>query len=219
MQFEELKDNVGKMFPQDKNEGDDAYLFFMSEAIKDFKNRPGDLSSVWESIRAYDGNTKRPKFSFFISVAMGTKSLSPEGEAYWHCTKCKTNLSHNSDGGCPICHTAAHTVYTVSKKPVEYTACQSGCFDCSIYTEMVIGPTCKEFNYGYVECKIKNTCKCSQCCRFEHMRTSNPKQFKGRDFEEAMSRLPPPLSEQGLAFHEGRASFIDLPGFLKRKGK
>ncbi len=217
MQFNALVENVSKMFPQEKNETDEAYAFFLSESLQDFRNRPGDLTSVWESIRAYDGNTKRPKFAFFITIAMGTKSSSPEGTAYWYCESCKTNLSISSDGGCPICRTAAHTVRKISKKPITYTACQSPCFDCSIYSEMAIGPGCKDFNHGYSNCEIKNTCKCNQCCRFEYMKTYHAKRFKGREYEDSLKRLPRPISEAGKAFQDGRASFVDLIQLYKSR--
>lgn len=215
MQFEELRDKTSMMFPQDRGESDDEYLFFLSQALEPFKNRPGDLTSVWESIKRYDGNTKRPRFAFFLSVASNSKPVGSNGFVYYRC-QCGEALSANSHGGCPVCHSTG-AFWHVSRKPVQVLGCQAACFDCSIYTGMSIGPTCKDYGTpAFENCPERGRCKCMACCRFTYLQSYHPERLRA-GLEQATRNLPAPLSESGRAFWEGRASVKDVNGMLDWK--
>lgn len=215
MVFDELKKNVAMMFKREDNETADAYAFYLKEALAPFSNRPGDLTPVWESIKEYDGMKKRANWAFFKKIAAGTKTAGSEGFVYYQCN-CGEKLSMSSDGGCVNCRKPGAVMKRV-KEPVQVTRCQGSCFDCSIYSNKQIGPTCNEFGTpGYDTCQMKNKCSCQACCRFEWKRTYHPDALR-QDYPEVLQTLPPPLSAAGLAFHEGRASFSDLIPLLTRK--
>ena len=217
MQFKELKDNVSMMFQQQKGEEDTAYEFYLREALKQFANRPGDLTAVWNEIKAYDANKNRAPFAFFMGIAAGTKIPGSDGFLYYQC-KCSEKLSVSSNGGCVKCRKPGAELKRV-KEPITVTRCQDPCFDCSIYSDKQMGPTCDKFGTpGYIDCKYKNNCNCQACCRFEWKRTYHPDKLRN-DYPAILQTLPKPISAAGLAFHEGRVDFLDIKKLLTKRGR
>jgi len=217
MQFKELKNNVSFLFQQDGKEDDAAYAFYLREALSPFKNTPGDLAKVWEQIKEYDGMKKRPNFGFFVGIASGARKSGDSGFAYYHC-ECGTDLSFSSDGGCPNCHNG-NALIKRAETPIPVLVCKGSCFDCSIYSDKRIGPTCNDFGtMRYEDCKSKSQCKCQSCCRFEYKRTHHPERLR-EEYPEVLQTLPKPISAAGLAFHEGRADFTDINKYIERNAK
>lgn len=214
MQFEELKENVSLLFPQQPKEDDDHYIFFMREALDPFKNKPGDLTPIWDKIKLYDGTKNRPTLGFFIAIASGSV-LSSAGEfAYYVCPQCSTKLSESSDGGCPVCHTAKGEKH-YRHSPIQVLGVKPSCFDCTAYSEFAMGPTCEDYGTPRFEtCNYRSECKCMTCCRFEYQRHYHPKKLQD-NYEEALKYLPKPLSGNSVAFFDDRASFVDINSMLK----
>lgn len=214
MNFDELRNNVGRMFPIEHNEDADHYAFYIDQAVMPFNNRPGDLSRVWKAIRAYDGNTRRPRLAFFYAIANGAP-VDDTVSKYYVC-KCGARLSLSSEGGCVKCRKPGGKLH-ISRIPVEVIRCQAPCFDCSVYGTKgtVMGPSCDDFGTPrFVSCDFKAACECSKCCRFEYMRAYQPEELR-KAYEFSLSTLPAPVSEAGKAFADDRASFVDINGMLK----
>lgn len=214
MQFDELKENVSLLFPQQTKESDDHYIFFIREALGPFRNKPGDLEPVWDKIKLYDGTKNRPTLGFFIGIASGTR-LSTGGDfIYYICPNCSTKLSESSDGGCPVCHKAKGEKH-YRKNPITVLGCKPSCYDCSIYSEFQMGPTCEDYGTPRFEtCNYRSECKCMTCCRFEYQRHYHPHVLQA-NYDEALKYLPKPLSEESKAFFDDRASFVDINQMLK----
>lgn len=229
MTIAELQENISSMFPQDtlrksgskdsnyeelKRKSDKEYDFYISEIIELIRGHQ-DYESLWGAITDYDGNTKRPKLSFFKKAAAMATGMASIGYHYYKC-ECGELLSESSEGGCPSCRSASKTEHRYAKAPVNVTVCQSACFDCSIYTDFVMCAGCKDFGTpAYLDCKDKSKCKGRTCCKFEYMRTYKPKELKP-DYQKALRSLPPTISEAGKMFQAGTVSPVDIKGYLKR---
>lgn len=213
MRFEELKHNVMNFIVQEHGESDEHYAFFIKEAMEILRDH-GNYEKAWEEIRAYDGNTKRPKLAFFKNVVYTTGQSYDDVFIYYQCPVCGSLLSKDSNGGCPVCHSPSGEM-KFSKAPKKVIKCQSACFDCSVYSEYAIGPGCPDFGTPrFMDCKDRGNCKCATCCRYEYLRAYKSSELKVNATQEA-KRLPDPLSEASKAFYEGRASFIDVNKLLK----
>lgn len=214
MRFDDLERNVKLMFPEDSNDSNGSYAFFITQALEPFENRPGDLTNVWEEIKTYDGMKRRPSFAFFSGIAAGIKWKGADGFTYYQCS-CGEKLSFRSAGGCVKCHKSTAELKT-SKDPVKVTRCQQACFDCSIYSDRQMGPSCNDYGTPrYEGCQFKNQCKCRTCCRFEYMRAYHPKDFRSM-YQDVLKALPKPNSAAGVANHEDRASFVDINAMLNK---
>lgn len=216
MEYKELSDKVALMFPMERGEDVAHYEFFLSESLEPFKHME-NLDKAWERIREYDGNTKRPKFSFFYAIAKGTKASKVAGFEYYKC-QCGSLLSPNSNGGCPICH-STRAEWRMSKKPVEVIPCQSPCFDCSIYSETAFGPSCQDYGTDrFPDCKERGRCKCVKCCQYTYLSKYHPERLRDNP-GAAIAGLLDPISEQGKAFHSGSASIVDIWKMLEWREK
>ena len=214
MNYSELKDNLINLFPMERAEKPEHFEFWINQALMPFENRPGDLSGVWERIRAYDGNTKRPRLAFFYAIANGAP-IDDASTKYYKCLKCGEKLSFSSAGGCVKCRRSG-AVMRAAIKPVSVTRCQSPCFDCSLYGKRghVMGPSCDDFGTPrYESCQYKSDCECVRCCRFEYMRSYRPEDLRA-EYPDVLKTLPAPVSEAGKAFADGRASFVDVNTML-----
>jgi hypothetical protein len=219
MNFSELKDNTIHLFPSGPEDKDGHYEFWIAQALQAFENRPGDLSGVWERIRAYDGNTKRPRLAFFIAIANGAP-IEDTTTKFYKCLKCGEKLSFSSAGGCVKCRKSG-AIMATSEKPVTVTRCQAPCFDCSIYGKKghIMGPQCDDFGTPrYTSCGFRSSCECHTCCRFEFMRAYRPEELR-KEYPGVLSTLPAPISEAGKAFSDDRASFVDINGMLTHLAK
>lgn len=216
MQFDELKTNVANMFPQERGESADHYQFFLKESLDLLRNH-NDYAKAWDAVMEYDGNTKRPRFAFFKNVVFTTRSFKADVFTYYKCG-CGTLLSDSSNGGCPVCHKETAEM-KFSKEAKKVTVCQSSCFDCSIFSNFAIGPTCPDYGTPTFEtCKDRGHCKCVACCRFEYQRIYHPDRLRA-GHEAAIKALPTPKSAAGKAFQDGRASVKDINGLLKLMGE
>ena len=214
MLFDELRNNLKNLFPKEKNESIDAYVFYIKEACSILINHR-DYDKCWDEVMGYDGNTKRPRLAFYKSIVYAGGNRNDKVFSYYKCS-CGELLSDSSNGGCPICHkTTAERQYSKDAKKV--LRCQSSCFDCSIYSEYVNGPTCEDYGTPkFEDCQGKRSCKCVECCRFEYLRSYHPERLKIAHVS-AMRALPQPLSEAAKAFRDGRASIEDIKGFLRSR--
>jgi len=216
MTISDLMGKVAMMFPQAVSEDDAQYQFYLAE-VKEILIKHNNFERAWDGIVNYDGNTKRPKFAFFKSVMATTRSATHGMKIYYKC-KCGTLLNGNSNGGCPVCHATDSEMF-YSKELLKTTACQSSCFDCSIYTEFTMGPGCPDYGtLGFETCKDRSKCKCVACCRFEYLRTYKPEALRS-DLNQEIASLPTPISEAGKAFQDDRASIKDINGMFEWRAK
>jgi len=214
MLFDELRDSITNMFPKLRDEDKGHYEFYISEASSPFKNKPGDLSQYWDAIKLYDGQKNRPPFSFFISIAAGIKA--DDGNTLYFKCKCGINLSATSSGYCPSCKRTDGVMRLGQPKNV--LRCQDSCYDCTIYSDKQIGPSCDDFGTPrYETCSFRSQCQCAMCCRFGYFRSYMPERIK-EDYPAALESLPGPISEVSKAFRDSRATPIDINTFLLRKG-
>lgn len=219
MNYQELLAKVSKLFPRMQSETVEHHDFFLEEALAPFVNYT-DCSRVWDHIKAYDGNSNRPKLAFFLKIASGS-CQGDKDFTYYQCS-CGQKLNQRSAGGCPICH-KTDSVVRFSKQPVHVLPAQSGCFDCSVYTQDgghgVMGPSCPDFGKPEFEtCQMRGRCACVHCCRFEYMRSYHPERLRA-ELPRALKALPKPLSPAGQAFQDGRASVNSVNDLLKHIAK
>ena len=214
MTYDELKNNLTNMFPRERGEDESHYQFYLKQAL-DILRDHDNYERAWNEVMGYDGNTKRPRFSFFKNIVFTTKSAGMDVFKYYKC-ECGTLLSDRSNGGCPVCHSPTADM-KFSKEAKKVLKCQSACFDCSIFSEFAMGPSCQEYGTpGYETCKERGQCKCVTCCRFEFLRTYHPDRLRA-GMNMALKALPTPHSEPAKAFQDGRASIDDINGFLKQR--
>jgi len=188
MTYNELLNNIRQAHPKNRDETDAQYNFWLEGAMNYFPP-DADFEKAWEKIKLYDGHIKRPRWEFFKEVAGGTKYVSKELFHYYKCNRCGAKLSDSSLSACPLCGSTDCESY-YSYQDIQVLKCQTGCFNCSIYTEDVMCATCEDFGTpAYRSCLKKNDCPGRVCCKYEFLRKYDPK-WLASHHDKALESLP-----------------------------